>query len=850
MKKKILAIVSALAVLAPSSGSFAAEQQYTEPYFAERAETAQTKTLYENRPVSLKQMEYLGRGAVAVKSDKGVLVSWRFLGTDAPDTQFNVYRDNTLITTTSRTNYLDADGTDKSVYRIDTLEESGNVRETSETQVQNNEYLSIPVKQYETGDYDINDASVGDLDGDGEYEIVVRRNPADMKTATRVAYPLLEAYRTDGAHLWTINIGPNEINDIDINFLVYDFDGDGKAEVVMRSYEGTTDGAGNTIGDVDGDGKTNYEDSEAVFNDRQYLSAGPEFISVYEGLTGKELARTELLPSREPLTAWGGFKEGDNRNVKRASHYLLTTAYLNGTTPSVVMVRGCWNAVGLAAWNFDGKDFKHLWTLPITTTNELDNLYNGGYHSIAVADIDFDGRDEILSGSMAVDDNGKFMYCTNVKGVKLGHGDAFDVAMMHPDMPGYLVWSCQENKNIPVNIGLHDARTGQVLMGFPKPKDTGRARAADIDPTNPGWEVWGSTGTPLMALDGTVLAKNDVADGANAGGAPVSMNMKLFWDGDLLSELFDYTEDGKTPRIEKWDWENKKADTIWTAEGCALNGGTKGQPCLIADIWGDWRDEILVRSADSKELRLYTTSIPTEYTIPTPMHDPQYRESVAWQNNHYNQPANTSYYMGAETAEVPVPEIYTIKSGEKIVNPVYEQNPNTHATIKIKTENIAGAGPSITPSQNGGKNKTVVMKINKAEMLVDNSRRNLDANPYISSAAFRTMVPLRAIADAFGAETNWNGDTQTVTVKSGDKTLIMKLGSAEYTINGEKKSLDAPPELVNDRTMLPLRVVAEAIDKQVYWDGERQLIVISEDASDIEDNLLDIWNSTLNELIK
>lgn len=829
MKKQILAAVSALCVFTSSAAVFA-EETYTESYFAERAQTAETQKLYESRPVTMRQMEYLDRGAVAVKCEGGVFVSWRFLGTDDPDTTFSVYRDGVQIAEGGGTNYLDPDGTVDAVYRI---EASNGVND--ETTVWSDEYLSIPVKQYDTGDYDINDASVGDLDGDGQYEIVVRRNPTDMKTETRVAYPLLEAYKTDGTHLWTINVGPNEINDIDINFLVYDFDGDGKAEVVMRSYEGTTDGAGNTTGDVDGDGKTNYEDSEVIFKDRQYLSAGPEFISVYEGATGKELARTDLLPAREPLADWGGFKEGDDRNVKRASHYLLTTAYLNGTTPSIVMVRGCWNAVGLAAWDFDGKDITHLWTLPITKTNELDNLYNGGYHSIAVSDVDFDGKDEILSGSMAIDNDGKFLYCTNVNGVKLGHGDAFDVAMMHPDMPGYLVWSCQENKNIPVNIGLHDARTGQVLMGFPKPKDTGRARAADIDPTNRGWEVWGSTGTPLMTLDGTVLAQNDVTEGANAGGAPLSMNMKLHWDGDLLSELFDYTTDGATPMIEKWDWENKKTNIIWTAEGCALNGGTKGQPCLIADIYGDWRDEVVVRTADSKELRIYTTAIPTDYRIPTPMHDFTYRQSIAWQNNHYNQPANVSYYMGAEMTEVPVPEIYTVKGGQKAENPVMKSDAHTMMSITPKTNMQSVSSASAA----------VILKIGSRNMLVGDTKVPLDAAPYIVVPGDRTVVPIRAIADAFGAETDWNQAERTVTVKKDDTTVVLTIDKMAYSVNDAEKQSDIAPVIVNDRTMVPLRIVAKAIGEKVYWENQNQMVVIGQSPDTITDEQYHIWETAL-----
>lgn len=841
LKNKVyaFAVSLALAVSAFTPAVFA-EDIYT----AERdaASVTETQNLYGSRPVTMRQMENLDRGVVAVASGEGTLVTWRMLGTDSADISFNVYRDGQLLSKTAKTNYLDKNAPKTASYQVvPIIDEKEDKTAAGFAITQADGYISIPVKTYEKGDYIIDDASVGDLDGDGVYEIVVRRNPKDMALETRVAYPIIEAYTMDGKYLWTIDIGPNEINDIDINFLVYDFDGDGKSEVVTRSFEGTTDGTGQIIGDVNGDGKTNYEYSIASFPDRQYLSEGPEFLSIYEGKTGKELARTEVLPKRDPLQPWGGYKEGDARNVKRANHFLLTTAYLDGVTPSIVMVRGCWNAVGVAAWNYKDSKLTNLWELPITSTDALDNIYNGGYHSIAVADVDFDGKDEILSGSMAIDDNGKMMYCTNVNGVKLGHGDAFDVAMMSKDQAGYLVWSCQENKGIPVNIGLHDARTGQVLLGFPKPKDTGRARAADIDPTNPGWEVWGSTGTPLMGLDGTVIATNTTTDGANAGGAPVSMNMKLYWDGDLLSELFDYTSDGKTPRIEKWNWEKKVAEDIWTAQGCSTNGGTKGHPSLIADIYGDWREEVVVRTDDNKELRIYSTAIPTDYRMPTLMHDATYRESVAWQNNHYNQPTNVSYYMGAEMTEVPVPEIYTIDSGTKKVNPVFEKEPQKHAVmpVLVKEEQQGSLSPLAKP---------LVLKLGNAKALVEDvvvpiDKDNSAVVPFLQND--RTLVPMRFLAETFGAKVKWDNDTRTVTLTKSGNVIVMAIDATVYTINGEQKELDCPAVIVEGRTFVPLRAISESFNKKVHWDQASSSIVISDNEIEVTAENITEWNTKL-----
>ena len=647
-------------------------------------EAAKMQEIYDNRPVSLKQMEELDRGFVAVQSEEGTFLSWRFLATDDLDLAFNVYKDGTLLNSNpiaDVTSYSVAGVTENATYTL--IPVVGGVEQVSKAQEAiffGGEYLSIPVKQYEVGDYDINDASVGDLDGDGQYEIVVRREPANMDYLTRVAYPLIEAYELDGTHMWTINIGPNEINPIDINFIVYDMNGDGKAELVMRSFEATVDGVGNVVGDVNGDGKTRYDskvDKVVVMKDRSYLSKPPEFLSMYDGETGAEIARTDLLPARDPLNSW--YVDSDyGKQVKRASHFLFCVAYLDGEKPSLVHFRGAWATCKVAAYDIVDNQFELRFLVDCENNETLENLYNTGYHSIAVADVDYDGKDEIITGAAAIDDDGSIMYTVQAtkedgKVMKLGHGDAFDVAVMSPDTPQFYVWACRETAKLPVNIGLHNALTGEIIFGETKPKDTGRSRAADIDPTSRGWEMWGSTDTPLTSFTGEVLSET----------CPSSMNMKMYWDGDLLAELVDH-DGNREMNVLKWDWENKQLNTILVAKGSASNGGSKGQTCLVADIVGDWREELIVRTADNTQMRIYSTTIATEYRIPTLMHDVTYRESVAWQNNHYNQPTNTSFYFGAEMTSVPVFEIYTIDTqGNKTTAKVYENEPDKHAYMDI-----------------------------------------------------------------------------------------------------------------------------------------------------------------------
>ncbi|MCC8168979.1 MAG: hypothetical protein LIO59_01105 [Oscillospiraceae bacterium] len=693
--RKVIAVASAAAVLGGSVPAMAkftaytgAEDGYSMGYYEEEwneADRAETESLYANRPKSERQMENLGRALTAVPGDGGTLVSWRFLGTDSYSLYYNLYRNGERLNSApiNGSNYFDTDAPSEAEYTlVEVVDGEENGVEVTAT-AWDKEYISIPVK--ERDGYIIDDGAIGDLDGDGEYEYIIRRTPTDMDTATRTGYPLIEAYKQDGTQLWTIDIGPNEINEVDINFLVYDMDGDGKSELVMRSFEGTIDGAGNEIGDVNGDSVTDYsanKDNLAIFTDRQYIISTPEFLSVYDGETGAEIDRTDLLPSKEPLSEWSYRYTDTGRLTKRASHYLFGLAYLDGVTPSVVMVRGAWDNVRAAAWHISDGKFVLDWEHKTANTDDVNSIWGACNHNLSVADIDFDGKDEIISGPMAMDHDGSELYA--VKGTdndgneqKFLHGDAFDLAKMDPNYNGYLVWACHENANILGNIELHDGRTGQVQFGYSKNKDTGRSRAGDIDPNYEGYEVWGSTATIPMNFTGEQIADNfnqfkyrlpdgtfekDSETGEDALGT-LPMNFKVYWDGDLLSEFLDGT------RVSKWNWDEKLVDVIFDAENCSSNGGTKAVPVITADLFGDWREEIVWKSTDEKELRVYSTAIPTGYKIPTLMQDYYYRSSVATQNNHYNQPPNVSYYLGAETTEVPQFEGYVIKDGQKVTNP-------------------------------------------------------------------------------------------------------------------------------------------------------------------------------------
>lgn len=779
----------------------------------------ETETLYSQRPKNDRRFENLGRGLTAVPDDNGTLISWRFLGTDSNSLSYNLYCGGKKlnIEPITTTNFFHTGAPANAEYILKEVENGMETGVEYTTKAWDKNYIGFKVTERQG--YIIDDGTVADLDGDGEYEILLRRTP-NMDIKTRTSYPLIEAYKMDGTHMWTIDIGPNEINEVDINILAYDMNGDGKSEVILRSFEGTTDGAGNVIGDTNSDGITDYSKDEnnlAVFTDRQYIVSTPEFLSMYNGVTGAEMDRTELKPSKEPLSDWSYNYTDTNRLTKRASHYLFGLAYLDGVTPSVVVVRGAWDNVRAAAWHIENGKFTEDWVHNTENKEDVNSIWGACNHNLVTVDVDFDGKDEILSGPMAIDHDGSEMYAVKAydndgNAQKLGHGDAFDVAKMEPDFNGYTVWACHESAPLITNIELHDARTGEIAWGYSKNKDTGRSRAADIDPTKEGFEVWGSTGTIPANVDGNNLADTwnqfpvRKLDGTVDTGTTLPMNFKIYWDGDLLSEFLDDTT------ISKYNWEEKTVDILMTADGCASNGGTKAVPCISADLFGDWREEVVWKTADEKEIRIYSTSIPTSYKLNTLMHDSYYRASVAVQNNHYNQPPNLSYYLGSETTEIPIFEGYVEKNGFKIKNPDLT---DSHGTYKIgngKTGSLSVKLVADSPNAYVGNTITKIDPDNK------------NVVPIIINGS--TLVPVRFIAESLGMDVSYDDATRKVELTGNGYNVSMTLDSNEYAVNGIPFKMDVPAQSIEDRTMIPLRAMAEAIGMNVEWDQQNRLIYI------------------------
>ena len=594
------------------------------------------------------QREQLNRGVVAVKNAEGqVVVSWRTLTSDRKGEPFDIFRNgkklNKKALTIGGTFFVDT----KPLATDATYEVRGGGKNGTYTLSANAPigYLPIPLQKPESGTtpdgrtyfYTANDASVGDVDGDGQYEIFLKWDPSNAHDNSHAGFTgptLIDCYRLDGTRLWRINLGRNIRSGAHYTqFMVYDFDGDGRAELMVKTADGTIDGQGKIIGDKDANWC--YEGSERRNTGR--ILEGPEYISVFNGLTGAVMDTKDYIPERGELQAWG------DSYGNRSERYLAAVGYLDGIHASGIFCRGYYTRTVIAAWDWDGQQLRHRWTFD-TNTPEWASYAGQGNHNLRIADVDGDGCDEITYGSMAVDNDGRGLYNTG-----FGHGDAIHLMAFDPTTDRLQVWDCHENRRD--GSDFRDAATGKVLFQIPSKSDVGRAMAADIDPTNPGVEMWSTDSHGIRNIKGEVLNAAQDADDPQHGnhlklkGQWLSVNFGIWWDGDLLRELLDRAT------VTKYNWQQKSVDVVQRFDGCQFNNGSKSNPNLSADLLGDWREEVLTRDRDSRELRLYVTTIPTNYRINCLMEDIPYRLSVATENVAYNQPPEPGYYIGPDKTD-------------------------------------------------------------------------------------------------------------------------------------------------------------------------------------------------------
>jgi len=636
----------------------------------------------QNTPVS--QMEKLDRGLISMlpSSGRGVFTSWRSLGTDAPGTSFELLRGGESIARDLYvTNYTDKSGKSTDSYQVVTFVDGQPVDTTDAIKPWTARFkkvvLSRPPRGENGGTYDPNDCSVGDVDGDGEYEIFVKWNPSNAKDNSQAGITdnvFIDCYKFGYSQqdksqlLWRIDLGRNiRAGAHYTQFMVYDFDGDGRAEMMCKTAPGSIDGKGNYVNNAATDPVIKDVSGTALYrNNDGRITGGQEWLTVFKGETGEALHTIFYNPNRN--TTYGGAADGsfnwDDRSGKsdyasygnRGERFLAAVAHLDGPDlpASGIFSRGYYTYALIWAVDFDGQQLHQKWLsthksrsgYQLTTydangkgtTKALSGkgatsgggsrtMYGNGNHNMSVADVDGDGRDEIIWGAAALDHDGRLLYATG-----FGHGDALHLSDLNPERPGLEMFQVHESKGTYA-WDLHDAATGEVLLkGGPSGVDNGRGMAAQIDASHHGFYFSSGRDKPQRsAVTGDIMSNNTT-----------SLNFRVYWDGDLQDELLDGN------KIDKWNGNGTSQLVAFSDIGPSSTcNGSKNTPCLSADIFGDWREEVVLYRANNSEtcLAIYSSNIPTTYRVPTLMHDHTYRMGICWQNTAYNQPPHLGYYL-------------------------------------------------------------------------------------------------------------------------------------------------------------------------------------------------------------
>ena len=638
-----------------------------------------------NTPQS--QMEKLDRGLVAFPTTEGkVFVSWRLLGTDDPNVSFRLVKNAEKVLTEELTGAtsMTVDGTTDDIFHLEILQNGQVVETTPAVKPWAKSYLELKLDRPETGaqggTYSPNDCSVGDVDGDGQYEIIVKWDPStskDNSQANKTDNVFLDCYKLDGTKLWRIDLGVNiRAGAHYTQFMVYDFDKDGRAELMCKTAPGSKDGQGNYVNQAATDEKIKAADNAKDWRTSAgRINGGQEYLTVFNGLTGEAIHTIAYYPNRNAVAelseAEGSFNWDDRSGKKdrgdygnRGERYLAAVAYLDGpdANPSGIFCRGYYTYAYLWAVDFDGQELKTRWLhssdkkesyrlmgadgqeetfSPTVCTSGLGRytMYANGNHNLSVGDVDGDGKDEIVWGSAALDDDGKVLYA-----VGFGHGDAIHLGDLDPDRPGLELFDVHEEKG-DFAWDLHDAATGEIIWkGGQKGQDNGRGLAADIVADSRGYEFWSSYG----GFDSGSRNQNpfNAITGEQVGTSKPSMNFRIYWDGDEYDELLDgitISKYGKSGLMLGPGLSAIGAGSMGNSSSC---NSTKATPCLSADIFGDWREEVILWSkTDNATLNIYSTAYETDYRFPTLMHDHTYRMAVAWQNVAYNQPPHLGIYL-------------------------------------------------------------------------------------------------------------------------------------------------------------------------------------------------------------
>ena len=605
--------------------------------------------------------DVLDRGLVAVKTGGGIFCSWRIMGEEYYGVKYNIYRDGTKLNSEPLdvSNFLDTGGSEGSRYSVEAVVRGVPQEHSAAVTPLASNFLEVKMDHGNlTSTYIPNDACCADVDGDGELEILLKFDNRDdidqgyLPGGNNGEYAIVEVYKLNGKKLWWLDFGPNmaDFQNNENNIVAYDWDGDGKAEAVMRAADGTTIHMADGTTHVVGDPSKNYRPAGPNGGANFFMHEGAEYLLYLNGETGEVYQEMEYPLKRLEQgetnleAAWG-----DGYGHRSTKHF-FGAPYLDGRKPSIFLARGIYTRHKMIAYDVDPATHTLVerWRWNNNTPGSI--WYGQGYHNYSVADVDWDGRDEILFGSMVIDDNGHGLSSTG-----LGHGDSQHCSDFDPYTFGQEVFACNEDQ--PGN-NFRDATTSKIYYRYEASDDDGRANMGKFVRDIPGAQGVSSRDAHLV---GSV--RHDAVEGFDKGSFNITQNFRIYWDGDLCEESFDYRNgkntEGHIVKAEQGE--------IAVLAGSMTNNDTKGTPCYQGDVFGDWREEVIMRTADNN-IRIYTTDVATPWRNYTLWHDHQYRQAMVWQMCGYNQTPHTSYFLGEMEGITVAPPALTMTGRTEIAN--------------------------------------------------------------------------------------------------------------------------------------------------------------------------------------
>ena len=701
--------------------------------------------------------DVLGRGLVAMKTDNGVFCSWRINADEWNGTQYNIYRGSTKLNSTplNVSNFTDASGTLSSTYTVRPVKNGVEGDASSPVTVWEKNYTIItPQHAPEISAALVpNDATVADVDGDGDLEIIMKydNTASSYSKGDNGIFTVVECLEMDGSVKWWINFGPNigDFQNNEINIIAYDWDLDGKAEVVFRAADGTVihqaDGTTYTVGDA----SINYRSGDNFPDGQWFMHWGKEYLVYADGLTGKPyecidypLKRVEDANNPNNLLSGSGYdtlvnNEWGDGYGHRSSKYFFAAPYLDGRKPSLFLSRGIYTKHKMITYDIDPVSHKLVerWRW-----NDLGGEWFGqGYHNMGIADVDWDGRDEIVYGSIVIDDNGY-----GLSTVGLGHGDSQHCGDFDPYSHGQEIFACNEDNP---NNNFRDATTSKIYYRTISGSDDGRANMGNFIDEYPGAEGVSSHDDALIGG-----ASHKAIVGDRKANVSITQNFRVYWDGDLCDESFDY-RNGKNSAGAIY---KAREGQIAVLEGSLTNNDTKGTPCFQGDILGDWREEYIMRDG-SNNIRIYSTNIPTENRIYSLWYDHQYRNAMVWQMCGYNQTPHVSFYL-SNFEDITVPPAPLTMTGRTEVadNGVISASLNDKHVVVCETGDMTiSAAAGVSPE---------ILTVNTPTWVEGhNNNNNITTKTYTHTIT----------------EGSFAGDMKLV--KQGDGKLVMPTGTHTYS---------------------------------------------------------------------